>query len=117
MALPSLQRTQIMDIYLFGFIIFTIGSLVVTILVMYGHSTAHKEEISKLQTDFSYYAHFLEAMLNYHCIEYDKPPQYQEIHDLVDSIIEETTWGSMVEANSWFDDYYHASEYKGNQPY
>jgi len=38
MALPSLQRTQIMDIYLFGFIIFTIGSLVVTILVMYGHS-------------------------------------------------------------------------------
>lgn len=45
MALPSLQRTQIMDIYTFSIVIVTITFLVVVILVMYGHSQELQEEI------------------------------------------------------------------------
>tara|TARA_R110002074_G_scaffold37109_2_gene100909 strand:+ start:712 stop:1050 length:339 start_codon:yes stop_codon:yes gene_type:complete len=101
--------------------IVTLALGLVTFLVTMHMFNLHKKllqakEISeKSAIKFSYYADFLEQMLHWHCIEYDKPPQYKEIHDLVDSIVEETNWGSMVEANSWFDDYYHASKYKGGE--
>jgi len=40
-----------MDIYLFGFIIFTIGCLVITILVMYGHSHKLHAELRDMDDD------------------------------------------------------------------
>ena len=76
-----------------------------------------KEIAEEVTIDYSYYTHFLEQMLYWHCIEYDTPPTYKKVSALVDSIIEETNGNSMVEANSWFDDYYLRSEYKGNITY
>lgn len=53
MALPSLQRTQIMDIYTFSIIIITITFLVVVILVMYGHSHGLQEELRDSDEQFT----------------------------------------------------------------
>ena len=43
-----------MDIYLFTFIIFAFGSLVVTILVMYGQSHNLQDELRELDEEYSH---------------------------------------------------------------
>ena len=43
-----------MDIYLFSFIILAFGSLVITALVMYGHSHKLQDELRELDEEYSH---------------------------------------------------------------